>query len=128
MRISDWSSDVCSSDLQSTPWANWAYSITTARVSGTSGRGNGAICSNSVLSSAAGPLRSRRTSSPNAALKCHVSRTPRTWRVRSRDQNDGPWTFAGPADVARRSEEHTFELLSLMRNSYAVFSWKEQHK
>src|SRR3546814_3648783 len=29
---------------------------------------------------------------------------------------------------ARRSEEHTSELQSLMRNSYAVFCWKKKNK
>src|SRR3546814_7061978 len=73
-----------------------SFSITTARVSGTAGRGNGTICSSSVSSLAAGPLRSRRTSSLNAALK--------------------------------RSEEHTSELQSLMRISYAVFCLKKKKK
>src|SRR3546814_3008529 len=33
---------------------------------------------------------------------------------------------AGTMPGWRRSEEHTSELQSLMRNSYAVFSWKKQ--
>src|SRR3546814_8357628 len=31
----------------------------------------------------------------------------------------------GDADAARRSDEHTSELQSLMRNTYAVFCWKK---
>src|SRR3546814_4110932 len=34
--------------------------------------------------------------------------------------------FLGAADVALRSEEHTSELQSLMRNSYAVFCLKKK--
>src|SRR3546814_8644752 len=38
---------------------------------------------------------------------------------------DGAWTLA----IGGRSEEHTSELLSLMRISYAVFWWeKKQHE
>src|SRR3546814_5942679 len=35
-------------------------------------------------------------------------------------------TFSGAADMARRSEEHTSELQSLMRISYAVFCLKKK--
>src|SRR3546814_6594433 len=38
----------------------------------------------------------------------------------------GPGQEEGP--LARRSEEHTSELQSLMRNSYAVFCLKKKHK
>src|SRR3546814_5139158 len=34
-------------------------------------------------------------------------------------------TAVGPDARAARSEEHTSELQSLMRNSYAVFCWKK---
>src|SRR3546814_9805702 len=45
---------------------------------------------------------------PGAAL-CHARRVPANWRV-------------------RRSEEHTSELQSLMRISYAVFCLKKKKK
>src|SRR3546814_4195090 len=32
-----------------------------------------------------------------------------------------------PCRVSSRSEEHTSELQSLMRSSYAVFCWKKKH-
>src|SRR3546814_8002103 len=34
----------------------------------------------------------------------------------------------GPADIEARSEEHTSELQSLMRTSYAVFCLKKKNK
>src|SRR3546814_6514706 len=40
-------------------------------------------------------------------------------------KSDGSWTYFG-ADLAR-SEEHTSELQSLMRNSYAVFCLKKKN-
>src|SRR3546814_9985605 len=36
-------------------------------------------------------------------------------------------TFISPMLTASRSEEHTSELQSLMRISYAVFSWKKKN-
>src|SRR3546814_5641176 len=37
--------------------------------------------------------------------------------------------IAGEAqELAARSEEHTYELQSLMRTSYAVFWWKKKNK
>src|SRR3546814_5053457 len=83
MRISDWSSDVCSSDL-----------------SGTSSLGS----PRTRTSRRSAASRSRRRSRP------HRRRAPAGWRrVR-----------------LRRSEEHTSELQSLMRISYAVFCLKKK--
>src|SRR3546814_4999483 len=98
MRISDWSSDVCSSDLTIAPRAWWAE-------------------------------------------PCAVDgRHPALVRRASFDENPVP--FAPPcrpahssaiagSDYARsdqlaRSEEHTSELQSLMRISYAVFCLKKK--
>src|SRR3546814_2543274 len=90
-RISDWSSDVCSSDL---------------------------------------PTRHLR--------RCGRVRPPRSGRVRSVARRSRPttgleWPGVGPPPpavcrTARRSEEHTSELQSLMRISYAVFCLKKQKK
>src|SRR3546814_7011774 len=38
------------------------------------------------------------------------------------------WVFHAAADAFRRSEEHTSELQSLMRISYAVFCLKKKNK
>src|SRR3546814_3187885 len=53
----------------------------------------------------------------------------------TRDDRAGPQTACGPPDAGsenpvgrRRSEEHTSELQSLMRISYAVFCLKKKKK
>src|SRR3546814_9706380 len=90
MRISDWSSDVCSSDLHDRP----------CRLAG------GRACA--------------------AALVC---------RARSCDLGQphsppapGNHLRSGPEVPPARSEEHTSELQSLMRISYAVFCLKKKKK
>src|SRR3546814_6535157 len=96
MRISDWSSDVCSSDL---PGAGAAPRRSGLRRGPAAGAARGALH---------GPLRA-------AAL-----------HRRARDHG------ADAADVRvrrtrrARSEEHTSELQSLMRISYAVFCLKKK--
>src|SRR3546814_6139815 len=101
MRISDWSSDVCSSDLRR-------------------------VCS---------PPRtvpSTRWSPPRCAVG--MRREGGVYRAVSGD-------VESPAGIGRvvlsergdprpdeRSEEHTSELQSLMRNSYAVFCLKKKNK
>src|SRR3546814_7004084 len=99
MRISDWSSDVCSSDylvkhargsVKSRPWT--ASEHIRAGVMANAGRGE----------------TQRHNTAPAGAGRCNI---------RS-DRGD------------RRSEEHTSELQSLMRISYAVFclkKYKSQH-
>src|SRR3546814_4484575 len=89
MRISDWSSDVCSSDLLSRHTAFMPKLVTSC------------VCRRSLFRTMAGST-SRRT-----------SMTTRTLSLRS--------------DSSRtRSEEHTSELQSLMRISYAVFCLKKK--
>src|SRR3546814_7092458 len=91
MRISDWSSDVCSSDLKRHP-----------------------------------PYESRRLRRVDRALSIHgvdvhrvaVSATQASSISQSSRQL--PWLCAS------RSEEHTSELQSLMRISYAVFCLKKK--
>src|SRR3546814_4043041 len=99
MRISDWSSDVCSSDLRTDSTAH---------------------C----------PGRFSATSSADAC-----DRPPgcaRTARHQLRPVSPDK-TCCSPRNdhrrsAARRSEEHTSELQSLMRNSYAVFCLKKKEK
>src|SRR3546814_9789389 len=91
MRISDWSSDVCSSDLSSPPGP--------CRSRGRS----------------RGPSRRRAALSPPSRPPASASRRRRATRMTSR------WRL-------RRSEEHTSELQSLMRISYAVFCLKKKKK
>src|SRR3546814_5250820 len=107
MRISDWSSDVCSSDLSAafrraphrhrpqrrprnrTPWSLPAWAERYRRVAAVQVRGE-----------------------------------PRNWLDRCwRAGQDLAW---GRSEL--RSEEHTSELQSLMRNSYAGFCLKKKNK
>src|SRR3546814_8771840 len=100
MRISDWSSDVCSSDLN--------RPILIALDPGHGGEDPGAIGRSGtrekdIVLSIARRLKKLIDSQPN--MRAYLTR-----------DND----YFVPLHV-RRSEEHTSELQSLMRTSYAVF-------
>src|SRR3546814_2126373 len=129
MRISDWSSDVCSSDLASSP----IRQAGAAEWSGAEGKGIGrSSAAHASPSSKEGCAFERYrfghvtfspymvgTGTPAAEriVKCSEAfpslpepcflRPRRSWPARPR--------------ARRRSEEHTSELQSLMRISYAVF-------
>src|SRR3546814_8487870 len=92
MRISDWSSDVCSSDLS-----------TLAIGSLTSLNACGAVTGGVV------------TGLPSNSLCSRL----RIWVL------VGTLASSAMATAVRRSEEHTSELQSLMRISYAVFCLKK---
>src|SRR3546814_3367655 len=104
MRISDWSSDVCSSDLSR------AKSQLRSRPRSPEGRPIGAQCCRPIGRSADWRL------SKETALA--DSPTPRESR-RRRARRPAPGV---------RSEEHTSELQSLMRISYAVSCLKKKKK
>src|SRR3546814_6209625 len=114
MRISDWSSDVCSSDLRRVDRAE--------RPS---------------------PKQSQHMQSPDVTKSGRVwSRPDHACRHRRRIETRGSfrrfrptrrWTAPGATSSpafrpsrALRSEEHTSELQSLMRSSYAVFCLKQK--
>src|SRR3546814_6052314 len=117
MRISDWSSDVCSSDLlcgsdqsgerpqdhraRERPWPlrRRQGDRSVAQIGRASGRG-----------------AKRNRQGPRAAC---LSARRRAARATRRGQECGRG--------ADRSEEHTSELQSLMRISYAVFCLKKKH-
>src|SRR3546814_7320233 len=98
MRISDWSSDVCSSDL-----ADRRHRPRLQQHAGGGGRRAGTRQAQAAPETAGGEPPSRQ---------CDGGRKPRR-------RADPP-----PAGL-RRSEEHTSELQSLMRISYAVFCLKK---
>src|SRR3546814_4972833 len=111
MRISDWSSDVCSSDL---------------------GRAATGTCP-------AGPSRVVRSASsqlpdPWSGTLNHASRAKSICKKTARliaksgklDYYRSPDNRSPPATWLFRSEEHTSELQSLMRISYAVFCLKKK--
>src|SRR3546814_8926498 len=104
MRISDWSSDVCSSDLHrhsQCPRCEWPHRA-----------GIGIPAARAV------PAARRRRGLPR-------DRLPAVRRRQHQRCDRGLWQ--GDATATPRSEEHTSELQSLMRISYAVFCLKKKN-
>src|SRR3546814_4807454 len=93
MRISDWSSDVCSSDLSQTR--------------------SGKRCD-----TASDRARRAGTGRASVSLRRHLTGWFRLQRLGA--------IRLSPGRRAVRSEEHTSELQSLMRISYAVFCLKQK--
>src|SRR3546814_7055992 len=106
MRISDWSSDVCSSDL--------AGRAVAARI----GRG---VAGQQQYRTAISQRRRRSLllHQPDDD-RLHRGRRLDLWRPGRADHH------AGGGRLVARSEEHTSELQSLMRISYAVFCLKKK--
>src|SRR3546814_10073505 len=103
MRISDWSSDVCSSDLCR---AAAAASPRSSADASDLAQGGARACE---------------------SLYRHRDRPARLWRQRKTAWRCGARELFEARDGGRsRSEEHTSELQSLMRTSYAVFCLKKQ--
>src|SRR3546814_3394984 len=107
MRISDWSSDVCSSDLLDD--AAETLLIGVARDPHSGEQVEGEIVNPANQHAALG--REQRHH-PGEAGEIHRRLRP----------------FGIPPAEDERSEEHTSELQSLMRNSYAVFCLKKKNK
>src|SRR3546814_7649313 len=104
MLISDWSSDVCSSDLTRSPVSR-GVALTAFQRS---------PCTKTW------PCPSLQ--SCTTAIEPIISSLPLTTRLRRVESASRPANSTSP----RRSEEHTSELQSLMRISYAVFCLKKQ--
>src|SRR3546814_3166588 len=104
MRISDWSSDVCSSDLAGTPLLSWeVLKLSTA---------------------------TKRDRPMNRMVSAIVSLAQHLHAIRHTPQDYRPAAcpHCGLGRLWRhRSEEHTSELQSLMRISYAVFCLKKKN-
>src|SRR3546814_3830571 len=120
MRISDWSSDVCSSDLKDPPAIALRQSADPCR-----------------QANSRRPSPIRRRFAENAATRpCHPARRRTGFCPSLPDQRGDLWLSAfwrpfppSPFDgryIPERSEEHTSELQSLMRISYAVFCLKQK--
>src|SRR3546814_9208863 len=114
MRISDWSSDVCSSDL------SFGYCAK-------KGRGDGFVAGqlcNVTGGHVPAGARSSDWINSSAVIPC--------WRevlARSRYSRQAViLPSSRNSKTATRSEEHTSELQSLMRISYAVFCLKKKKK
>src|SRR3546814_8305617 len=113
MRISDWSSDVCSSDLIVLTHTRSVGSLgvtTMANITGTtSSESLTGTASSDVISALAG---SDTISALDGADLIYG--------------NQGSDSIIAAAGSDTRSEEHTSELQSLMRISYAVFCLKKK--
>src|SRR3546814_6929035 len=111
MRISDWSSDVCSSDLRG------AHVVAHRHRRGVPANGGDRRADrHGDAPGSWDPLRATRARPPRA-------RAPPMRRARSM-----PFRTLPPRPTSRpRSEEHTSELQSLMRISYAVFCLKKKN-
>src|SRR3546814_1958854 len=111
MRISDWSSDVCSSDLRRSPRPRELP----LRAAGAVYPPRGPDFPEARVCAAWGAVTRRTVSSG-----CH----PR--------EGGEPWDDLAPASPmdpgSRRSEEHTSELQSLMSTTYTVFCLKNKKK
>src|SRR3546814_3846519 len=106
MRISDWSSDVCSSDLPPREGGPDA-------VAGGRERARPQHCQR-LYRTGVGVMRTQR----------HAQWLPRS--VAAAAVLLLAALLTAPAGLALRSEEHTSELQSLMRISYAVFCLKKK--
>src|SRR3546814_7279418 len=137
MRISDWSSDVCSSDLRParrhqpgprSRGCGWHRAPDARAIAGDyDSRGN--------RLGAAPRLRARQATATGrqgreeilALVRLYRTKPQRSWcRPRDRTSAPGPPVHRSGMEraalqPARRSEEHTSELPSLLRISYAVF-------
>src|SRR3546814_1243474 len=124
MRISDWSSDVCSSDLEDD-----AFDAHASIVAG----GN-----RQRIDSRARAQRVEQGGLHGKAALAVARQVPERNAERYRQQKEGRSKDAQlpqrltrtvlTAEPIARSEEHTSELQSLMRISYAVFCLKKKRK
>src|SRR3546814_5219930 len=119
MRISDWSSDVCSSDLQCAMGGTEASSRISPNIE------VGPDCyANDILADASVVLTD--------ALENDTGRFDASDMMPPEVGSGTFWTGmidyvrGGPDSLDGRSEEHTSELQSLMRISYAVFCLKKK--
>src|SRR3546814_9022008 len=124
MRISDWSSDVCSSDLRRQP----------SRGEPAGAGGAGGLSPAGRLLSAARRTLSRRAAGRGASAPARGAPHPRRLGLSAAARAVRPARSvrlaagrpaAALCDAEARSEEHTSELQSLMRIASAVFSLKQ---
>src|SRR3546814_7271388 len=113
MRISDWSSDVCSSDLQGIKFI----------LDGSVQARTGYFTRDYALGSPTGenPWHGHPNIAPDAFRAAAAKVTDRGWQIFAHANGDAAIDMA-----IERSEEHTSELQSLMRISYAVFCLKKK--
>src|SRR3546814_7672866 len=116
MRISDWSSDVCSSDL----WAGDPVVAPADR------RGVTPVCDPLTLTIAATTVAAVGKGYSALVQSAQARGVEAQARVNQREANASAIDALDRANQ-ERSEEHTSELQSLMRISYAVFCLKNKN-
>src|SRR3546814_10302352 len=111
LRISDWSSDVCSSDLDPTAQQTSSSSLPQPRTF------------------VRWPRCSRCTANSSQYDRVATTQPPPTQQpLPSKPSSSTIFASVGhSSNNSLRSEEHTSELQSLMRNSYAVFCLKKKN-
>src|SRR3546814_9211249 len=123
MRISDWSSDVCSSDLVSGLPVRWCDSHADQdrpqNLRGAPARRP------DVAGTDAGAKSGDRAGHCKAGHPALSAQTTLAMRRIAEALKRFSYRFGD--EVGLRSEEHTSELQSLMRISYAVFCLKKKH-
>src|SRR3546814_4551213 len=125
MRISDWSSDVCSSDLRAILAKSGNELVTMAKRLRSVGEDPG---SEALSSFRKAMVRHAAIQEQVSGMTAEAGRALSAFRIAA-DSRDVPGrVLEGLANSGgssrRRSEEHTSELQSLMRTSYAVFCLK----
>src|SRR3546814_8122501 len=123
MRISDWSSYVCSSDLSAQQiWLAGVGAFGRAQAEGTK-LFEGLVKEGLNLEQTARKFADHRGNAVRDVVENRVDQA----RERATDTWDRlEKVFEDRVQRALRSEEHTSELQSLMRISYAVFCLKQQ--
>src|SRR3546814_8857023 len=118
MRISDWSSDVCSSDLGKRCGAaivrdgqDHLFRFIIVRQS----HRHSPLAIRKGMFQRIGDKLRHQQAQRNGKIQINVQRTGINYKLNA-------YGCTALNDVARRSEEHTSELQSLMRTPYAVFS------
>src|SRR3546814_3879086 len=139
MRSSDWSSDVCSSDLarrdegHDSDHGGPGHGPCQRHLCGHLGR-HQASSGPAVVAPKASPQQQSDAASAADQVRRQIAVAERLLRVKEAKDNlitFTDMTIPHPADPddpqrPRRSEEHTSELQSLMRNPYAVFCLKNK--
>src|SRR3546814_7632245 len=119
MRISDWSSDVCSSDLAPHAMPAMQMSVQPHDTATTQNSMSDGHCATDSADTKSSPHSSgSKPCKPSAACKlCHSFPSPQavSWQPSWTIQ---PHLLLLTDTAVSRSEEHTSELQSLMRNSY----------
>src|SRR3546814_2605866 len=117
MRISDWSSDVCSSDLHAL-LAGWrpGYAVVDLKL----GNASGLSCVQTLRAADAAMRIVVLTGFASIATAVEAIKLGASYYLAKPSNTDDIEAAFERAD-GDRSEEHPSEIQSLMRNSYAVF-------